>query len=59
MPIFCYLTADAQALDTTTQEVVSVKKDQKIQVVTVKENKTTFYIGGKYYIIESDKLRCR
>lgn len=59
MPIYCYLTADAQALDTTTHELVFVKKDQKIQVVTVRENKTTFYIGGKYYIIDSDKLRCR
>lgn len=59
MPILCYLTADIVALNTATYEKTNISKHQKVHVVSVKDNKVTFYVGGNYYIVESGSFRCR
>lgn len=55
----CYLTASSVAYDLQKQCEVRLDQYQRIQVLTVVDNKVVFAIGEQYFLIDNDKLRCK
>lgn len=55
----CYLTASSVAYDLQKQCEVKLDQHQRIQVLTVVDNKVVFAIGEQYFLIDNDKLRCK
>lgn len=55
----CYLTAASVAYDLQQNSEVKLDQHQRIQIISVKDNKTIFSIGNQYFLIDNDKLRCR
>lgn len=57
--LLCYLTSSVVAYDLQQSKDVTLQKDQRIQVIHVKDNKTIFSVGNQYFMTDNDKLRCR
>lgn len=57
--LLCYLTSSSVAYDLQQHKDVTIRKDQNIQIIHVKDDKTIFSIGKNYFMIDNDKLRCR
>lgn len=55
----CYLTASSVAYDLQQNREVKLDQYQRIQVLTVVDNKVVFAIGEQYFLIDNDKLRCK
>ena len=55
----CYLTAASVAYDLQQNREVKLDQHQRIQIISVVDNKVVFAIGEQYFLIDNDKLRCK
>lgn len=57
--IACVLTHPTYAIEMDSNKVVKLDKGQRIQILTVTSETTTFYAKKRHYRINSKELICR